>query len=359
MSYLSLQNLKKHYGGGSPAVDGISLEIEKGEFVTFLGPSGSGKTTMLMMIAGFERPSEGHIMLAGRAIDPVPPHRRNIGVVFQSYALFPHMSVARNVGFPLRMRKLPKSEIDERVARMLSIVGLGSFANAQPRHLSGGQQQRVALARALVFDPDVLLLDEPLGALDKNLREQMQIEIRRIHRELGVTTVYVTHDQTEAMTMSDRIAVFNAGKIEQVDVPLNLYHQPKTHFVANFVGDNNVLDGAVLDGGLIGVPGVGTIRAPEVSQYVAGTQVKVAIRPESIRPTEAPAGEINTATFVLNGLVNYGDSVLLVGVAGTVPLKIRLPAREATPFTIGQTIAISWPAAQVHVILAPPALAAM
>ena len=193
-----------------------------------------------MMIAGFERPTSGTITLAGRPIDPVPPHRRNIGMVFQNYALFPNMSVARNVGYPLRMRGVPKTQIRDKVAAMLRIVGLSAFADAEPRNLSGGQQQRVALARALVFDPDVLLLDEPLGALDKNLREQMQIEIRRIHRELGVTTVYVTHDQTEAMTMSDRIAVFNAGRIEQVATPLEIYGRPQTAFVAGFIGDNNI-----------------------------------------------------------------------------------------------------------------------
>ena len=348
MSYLSLHNLRKDYGGAVLAVNDVSLSIEKGEFVTFLGPSGSGKTTTLMMIAGFERASGGEIMLSGRSIDPIPPHRRNIGVVFQNYALFPHMSVAANVGFPLRMRRQPKAEIAARVGKILEIVGLSAFARAEPRRLSGGQQQRVALARALVFEPDVLLLDEPLGALDKNLREQMQLEIRRIHKELGVTTIYVTHDQTEAMTMSDRIAVFNAGRIEQVNEPLKLYHEPATAFVAGFVGDNNVLDGVVSVDGFIAVPGVGLIATAEPPRAAVGTALKVAIRPESIRPSTR--AHVNAADFSLAGLVNYGDSVVLIGTVGPTPLKIRLPARDATQFGVGQTVTVSWLAAQVHII---------
>jgi putative spermidine/putrescine transport system ATP-binding protein len=351
VSYLSLQNLKKSYGGGALlAVDGVSLDIEKGEFVTFLGPSGSGKTTTLMMIAGFERQTEGRILLAGRAIDPVPPHRRNIGIVFQSYALFPHMSVAGNVGFPLRMRRRPRAEIADRVAKMLGVVGLSAFADAEPRRLSGGQQQRVALARALVFEPDVLLLDEPLGALDKNLREQMQIEIRRIHRELGVTTVYVTHDQTEAMTMSDRIVVFNAGRVEQVDTPLRLYRAPQTAFVANFVGDNNVLDATVTGAANFHVPGLGEITAAAAPPDLApGSKVKVAIRPEAIRPRVDQNGA-NTFDFAVQALVNYGDSVLLIGAVNETPLKVRLLAGEAASFAAGHTVRVGWPPSQTHVI---------
>jgi putative spermidine/putrescine transport system ATP-binding protein len=350
MSYLSLQHLEKDYGGAVLAVNDVSLSIERGEFVTFLGPSGSGKTTTLMMIAGFEHASGGEIMLSGRSIDPIPAHKRNIGVVFQNYALFPHMSVAGNVGFPLRMRRLPKAQIASRVGKILEIVGLGTFSEAEPRHLSGGQQQRVALARALVFEPDVLLLDEPLGALDKNLREQMQLEIRRIHKALGVTTIYVTHDQTEAMTMSDRIAVFNAGRIEQVDVPLKLYHQPATPFVAGFVGDNNVFDGVVSDDGFIAVAGIGLIAAAEQPQVGAGAPIKVVIRPESIRPSTR--AHVNAADFTLGGLVNYGDSVMLIGAAGPTPLKIRFPAREVARLSIGETFTVSWLAAQVHLIQA-------
>jgi putative spermidine/putrescine transport system ATP-binding protein len=343
MSYLSLRQLVKQYGGaGARAVDGVSLDIEKGEFVTFLGPSGSGKTTTLMMIAGFETPTAGEIALANRAIDPVPPHKRNIGMVFQNYALFPHMSVARNVAFPLRMRSVGKQEIAERVARMLAIVGLSQFGDALPRQLSGGQQQRVALARALVFSPDVLLLDEPLGALDKNLREQMQIEIRRIHNELNITTVYVTHDQTEAMTMSDRIAVFNAGRIEQVAPPLTIYRAPATEFVANFVGDNNVLDAVVLDDGRLELTAVGVVEAGAPAN--GRRQIKVAIRPEAIGHSEAGF------PFTVKGIVNYGDNVLLVGAVGAVEMKIRMSSVAAERIAVGHTFNIGWPPSAICVI---------
>ena len=345
MSYLSLHQLVKQYGGaGARAVDGVSLDIGKGEFVTFLGPSGSGKTTTLMMIAGFESPTAGDIALAGRAIDPVPPHRRNIGMVFQNYALFPHMSVARNVAFPLRMRGVGKQETAERVARMLAIVGLSQFGDVLPRQLSGGQQQRVALARALVFSPDVLLLDEPLGALDKNLREQMQIEIRRIHNELNITTVYVTHDQTEAMTMSDRIAVFNAGRIEQVAPPLAIYRAPATEFVANFVGDNNVLDAVVLPGGRLELTGLGIVEAG--ASPPAQARIKVAVRPETIGRSEGGF------PFTVKGIVNYGDNVLLVGVAGRVELKIRMSAVGAEGLAVGHTFNVGWPVS-ANCLIAP------
>jgi putative spermidine/putrescine transport system ATP-binding protein len=208
VAYLRLRKVVKSYDGKTNAVDDISIDVERGEFITLLGPSGSGKTTTLLMIAGFETPTSGVIELGGRNLVWSKPYERNIGMVFQNYALFPHMTAAKNVLFPLRMRRFPKKEINARVERMLELVGLRRFADRYPRELSGGQQQRVALARGLVFNPDVLLLDEPLGALDKNLREQMQVEIKRIHREVGITMIYVTHDQTEAMTMSDRIAVF-------------------------------------------------------------------------------------------------------------------------------------------------------
>ena len=237
MAYLALRQLAKSYDGVTLAVDGISIDVDKGEFVTFLGPSGSGKTTTLVMVAGFEAPTSGEILLAGKDLTRLKPWDRNIGMVFQNYALFPHMTVARNVAFPLRMRRVTKAEMARRVREVLALVGLETFAERYPRELSGGQQQRVALARGLVFDPDVLLLDEPLGALDKNLREQMQGEIKRIHREVGITMIYVTHDQTEAMSMSDRIAVFSRGRLEQIGKPLEVYHRPQTRFVGEFVGD--------------------------------------------------------------------------------------------------------------------------
>jgi ABC-type Fe3+/spermidine/putrescine transport system ATPase subunit len=231
VGYLCLRNLIKSYDGKTNAVDDVTIDIERGEFITFLGPSGSGKTTTLMMIAGFETPTSGMIELAARDLALSKPYQRNIGMVFQNYALFPHMTAAKNVIFPLKMRRFPRADMQVRAEKILALVGLSRFADRYPRELSGGQQQRVALARGLVFNPDVLLLDEPLGALDKNLREQMQVEIKRIHREVGITMIYVTHDQTEAMTMSDRVAVFSNGRIEQVGSPLDVYNKPVNRFV--------------------------------------------------------------------------------------------------------------------------------
>src|SRR4029077_6008349 len=283
--YLRLQNLVKSYDGKANAVDDISIDIARGEFVTFLGPSGSGKTTTLLMIAGFEMPSGGSIALDGRDLALSKPYQRNIGMVFQNYALFPHMTARKNVTFPLRMRRFARHEIDGGAAQMLALVGLKSFAERYPRELSGGQQQRVALARGLVFDPDVVLLDEPLGALDKNLREQMQVEIKRIHRELGITMIYVTHDQTEAMTMSDRIAVFSNGRLAQMGTPLDVYQRPANRFVAEFVGDSNLF-AATIDParpGVADLTGIGRVRIPPKNALIG--DVDIMIRPERLQPT--------------------------------------------------------------------------
>src|ERR1700730_8119898 len=243
VGYLCLRNVIKSYDGRTNDVDDITIEIERGEFITFLGPSGSGKTTTLMMIAGFETPTDGVIELAGHDLALSKPYQRNIGMVFQNYALFPHMTATKNGIFPLKMRRFPRADMQARAEEILALVGLSRFADRYPRELSGGQQQRVALARGLVFNPDVLLLDEPLGALDKNLREQMQVEIKRIHREVGITMIYVTHDQTEAMTMSDRVAVFRDGRIEQLASALEVFHRPANRFVAEFIGDSNFFAG--------------------------------------------------------------------------------------------------------------------
>lgn len=239
------KNVQKSYDGRNMIVKDLNLDIREGEFLTLLGPSGSGKTTSLMMLAGFETPTSGTIELNGRALNNVPPHKRNIGMVFQNYALFPHMTVAENLAFPLKVRKMGKSEIEQRVKHALSMVQLEAFANRYPAQMSGGQQQRVALARALVFEPQLVLMDEPLGALDKQLREHMQIEIKHLHEKLGITVVYVTHDQGEALTMSDRVAVFNDGEIQQIDAPIELYEHPVTSFVANFIGENNRIIGRI------------------------------------------------------------------------------------------------------------------
>jgi putative spermidine/putrescine transport system ATP-binding protein len=244
--FVEFTNVDKSYDGRSFAVARLNLSVARGEFLTLLGPSGSGKTTTLNMLAGFERPTRGTITLEGRSVDRLPPYERNIGLVFQNYALFPHMSVTENVAFPLSVRKVAKADIGPRVSRALGMVQLDQFADRRPGQLSGGQQQRVALARALVFNPSLVLMDEPLGALDKKLREHMQLEIKQLHSMLGVTIVYVTHDQTEALTMSDRVAVFNNGGIAQLGSPNDLYNAPQNSFVANFIGENNTLAGQVV-----------------------------------------------------------------------------------------------------------------
>jgi putative spermidine/putrescine transport system ATP-binding protein len=260
---LELKGVRKNYGGDI-AVQNVDLELRSEEFLTFLGPSGSGKTTTLMMVAGLQQPDAGSIKLGGKSVDRLPPYRRDIGMVFQNYALFPHMSVRRNVAFPLEMRGVGRSEIDRQVADVLQLVGLAMMGDRLPRQLSGGQQQRVALARAMVYHPALLLMDEPLGALDKKLREQMQREIKRIHRERRTSILYVTHDQEEALTMSDRIAVFNKGRIEQIGTPEELYERPTTRFVADFLGETNFLPGRM-----------GASETPACREGVSGTLVDI------------------------------------------------------------------------------------
>ena len=245
--FVKFDKVDKSYDGKVLVVKDLNLDIAEGEFITMLGPSGSGKTTCLMMLAGFETPTNGEIYLDKNPISNIPPHKRGIGMVFQNYALFPHMTVYENLAFPLRVRKMSKEDIDKKVDKALSMVSLSGFENRMPGQLSGGQQQRVAVARALVFDPAVVLMDEPLGALDKNLRESMQYEIKHIHESIGVTVVYVTHDQGEALTMSNRIAVFNDGKVQQLSSPDKLYEEPVNSFVAEFIGENNRFSGQVTD----------------------------------------------------------------------------------------------------------------
>lgn len=285
--YVEFISVDKSYDGRNLVVDNLNLSISQGEFLTMLGPSGSGKTTSLMMLAGFEAPSSGHVRIAGRSLQSVPPHRRNIGMVFQNYALFPHMTVAENLDYPLRVRKIAKAERTDRVRKVLDVVQMGSFAERKPAQLSGGQQQRIALARAIVFEPDVVLMDEPLGALDKNLREHLQLEIKHLHERLGITVVYVTHDQSEALTMSDRVAVFNAGKIEQLAPPADLYETPATPFVAGFIGENNRLTGQIAgrDGDEYAVETETGHRMVVRSQiaFSERQRVIVSVRPERVR----------------------------------------------------------------------------
>lgn len=243
--FVRFDAIEKTYDGFNLVVKSLDLSIGRGEFLTMLGPSGSGKTTTLMMLAGFEAATSGEIYLDGERINNIPPHKRGLGMVFQNYALFPHMTIAENIAFPLQVRKMDKSEITERVRKALDMVRMGTLENRKPAQLSGGQQQRIALARALVFEPKLLLMDEPLGALDKQLREHMQYEIKHLHDRLGITIVYVTHDQSEALTMSDRIAVFNDGIIQQLATPADLYEKPENSFVAQFIGENNRIMGHV------------------------------------------------------------------------------------------------------------------
>jgi len=279
----------KSYDGRVNAVDGISLDIAKGEFLTLLGPSGSGKTTTLMMIAGFEEPTSGVIELSGEDLTRRKPYERNIGVVFQNYALFPHMTVEENVAFPLRMRAFPRAQQAERVREILDLVGLRRFADKHPRQLSGGQQQRVALARAIVFKPRLLLMDEPLGALDKQLRENLQLEMRRLHADLGITFIYVTHDQEEALTMSDRIAVMNEGLVAQVGRPEDLYDRPSSRFVAAFIGESNFLPAIVLgieDDVVVAECDGAIMRALCPGRPAAGDKVMLTTRPERLRFTD-------------------------------------------------------------------------
>ena len=246
-SFVKFDKIDKSYDGKVLVVKDLNLDIAEGEFITMLGPSGSGKTTCLMMLAGFETPTNGEIYLDSKPISNIPPHKRGIGMVFQNYALFPHMTVYENLAFPLRVRKVSKDETDKKIDKVMSMVSLQGFESRMPMQLSGGQQQRVAVARALVFDPQVVLMDEPLGALDKNLRENMQYEIKHIHESIGVTVVYVTHDQSEALTMSNRIAVFNDGKVQQLSRPDQLYEEPVNSFVAEFIGENNTFAGQVIE----------------------------------------------------------------------------------------------------------------
>ena len=323
--YIRFDRVTKAFGALT-VVDQLDLDIARGEFVCLLGPSGSGKTTLLMMLAGFEAPTGGRVLVDGVDIVPLPPHRRNMGVVFQSYALFPHMSVAENVAFPLEMRGVSRADTAAKVTRALEMVQLAAYKDRRPSQLSGGQQQRVALARALVFEPSVVLMDEPLGALDKKLREQMQLDIRALHRDLGLTIVFVTHDQSEALTMADRIAVFNHGKIEQIGPPDAIYERPATRFVADFIGETNLLEGvteAVREGSATVRLGDGravTVAAP--AGLAAQQPVTICVRPERVR-LGAVAGEENAFAATVMDCVYHGDHlrVHLSDAAGSLVAK--------------------------------------
>ena len=328
------KGVQKTYDGKSLVVRALDLDIQRGEFLSLLGPSGSGKTTTLMMLAGFESPTEGEIELDGQPITRTPPHKRHFGMVFQNYALFPHMTVAANVAYPLTVRKVPRADIARRVARALDMVQLGGKGERHPAQLSGGQQQRVALARALVFEPQLVLMDEPLGALDKQLREHMQIELKELHRQLGVTFVYVTHDQGEALTMSDRVAVFNDGVIQQIDAVDRLYEAPVNRFVAGFVGDSTVLAGTL---GATAADGRAELVLPtgerlpglNVNAAAPGEAVVASVRPERIEAlAQAPADPARAVPATVHDVLYFGDHLRLrcaiAGQEATATVKVPL-----------------------------------
>jgi spermidine/putrescine transport system ATP-binding protein len=360
---LELREVSKHFGAVR-AVDRVTLQVRAGEFLSLLGPSGCGKTTTLRMVAGFETPTAGEIYLDARPVSGAPPYRRNVNTVFQHYALFPHMTAFDNVAFGLRMRRLGGDEIGRRVQRMLELVELPGIGGRFPHQLSGGQQQRVALARALVNEPTVLLLDEPLGALDLKVRRRMQQELKRIHREVGVTFVYVTHDQEEALTMSDRVAVMNRGRIEQLGAPGAIYERPETRFTAHFIGLMNFFPGTVdgRDGEILCVRTAdgATLRTRADEWPPSGTAVEVAVRPEKVRlAAEKPGGDENWLEGRVGDLVYQGVSTeyhveAASGTVVRVVLQNQAPLDRAPLFPPGSRVFLHWPPA-ASVLLAASA----
>jgi spermidine/putrescine transport system ATP-binding protein len=347
---LQLRSLTKRFGSGSPAVDDVSLNVAAGEFLTLLGASGSGKTTTLRMIAGFEHPTSGEILMDGQPLTLLPPFKRPLNTVFQQYALFPHMSVRDNVGYGLRMRKVPRAEIAERVTQALAMVQLGQLGDRAPRQLSGGQQQRVALARALVNRPRVLLLDEPLGALDLKLRKEMQLELKHLNRQLGITFLYVTHDQEEALTMSDRIALMRNGRVEQLSGPREMYEQPRTRYVADFIGETNLLEGQLVDGQTDGrTDGQVLVRVGDTTllcriraDVPATGPAWLAIRPEHVRPALADDTmnrlEVTIRDLVFTGVVTRVHTVLRNGAS----VVLHWPTGQRPP-AAGESITVCFP----------------
>ncbi|WP_284165065.1 ABC transporter ATP-binding protein [Frigidibacter sp. SD6-1] len=348
-AFVEFDRVQKSYDGQTLVVKDLNLTMPKGEFLTMLGPSGSGKTTCLMMLAGFETATNGEIRLNGRNINQVPPHKRGIGMVFQNYALFPHMTVGENLSFPLEVRGMGKADREAKIARALDMVQMGKFANRRPAQLSGGQQQRIALARALCFDPELVLMDEPLGALDKQLREHMQFEIKALHERLGITVVYVTHDQGEALTMSDRVAVFNDGVIQQLAPPADLYERPENSFVAQFIGENNKLPGTIEelsgDKALVRLSTGELIDATAVNVTQKGQKTLVSIRPERVefKPEMMPPGAHTIEAEVVD-VIYMGDILrarLKVAGADDFVMKMRNTLGQ-TRLANGQKLKVGW-----------------
>ena len=349
-SFVKFEKVDKSYDGEILVVEDLNVDIPKGEFLTMLGPSGSGKTTTLMMLAGFETPTSGEIYLDGEAISSIPPYKRGIGMVFQNYALFPHMTVNENLSFPLEVRKINKSEIKDKVEKALSMVELQDFGNRMPMQLSGGQQQRVALARALVFEPRLVLMDEPLGALDKKLREQMQYEIKHIHANIGITVVYVTHDQNEALTMSNRIAVFNDGKIQQISTPDILYEKPECAFVAQFIGENNQLKGKVksINGNtcVVKTDKGEEIKSLKVNVGAVGDGSTVSLRPERVEINSSDTNFENSFNGTVKELIYLGDHIRTrVEVCGNDQFIVKVPnSYKGANLKEGNSVKLSWKA---------------
>ena len=356
--FVRFEKIDKSYDGEVLVVKNLNLDIAKGEFVTMLGPSGSGKTTTLMMLAGFETPTNGEIFLQGKPISKIPPYEREIGMVFQNYALFPHMSVQENLAFPLEVRKLAKTETQEKVKKVLEMVELGDFATRFPAQLSGGQQQRVALARALVFEPRLVLMDEPLGALDKNLREQMQYEIKHIHERIGITVVYVTHDQSEALTMSNRIAVFNDGMVQQLSSPDVLYEKPENSFVAQFIGENNRMTGTIksiddkycsvdLDGG-------GSVKALKINIGNVGEKTQLSVRPERVSVNLEQDKSENIFNGIVKELIYLGDHIRArLEVCGNDEFIVKIPNEGNLDIKENESIELTWSADDIRALDMP------
>jgi putative spermidine/putrescine transport system ATP-binding protein len=350
-----LRNVVKRYGE-QVVIDGLELSVRPGEFLTLLGPSGSGKTTLLMMVAGFVHPNAGDVLVDGVSVLGKPPHQRGIGVVFQNYALFPHLTVSQNVGFPLEMRKLRRADIEQKVRASLELVQLSGLERRLPRQLSGGQQQRVALARAMVFRPPALLMDEPLGALDRRLRQQMQIEIKHLHRALGVTVIYVTHDQEEALTMSDRVAVMRDGRLEQVDPPRELYDAPATGFVATFVGESNLIDCSVRQRGggrqqvesatgrTFLVQGGWTPAPPD-------GPAALCVRPEQVRLLCEAERADNEVPGCVADVIFQGESTrVLVATERGECISARVTGRDQARVRVGDSVRLGWNADQCRLV---------
>jgi spermidine/putrescine ABC transporter ATP-binding subunit len=337
------------------AVDGVTIESEEGEFLALLGPSGSGKTSILMSLAGFETPTAGEIFIGDACVTDLPPNRRNIGIVFQSYALFPHMTVRGNIEFPLRARGMPKDKMADAVAAAIEMVRLQGQEDKLPSQMSGGQQQRVAIARAIVFRPQILLMDEPLGALDRRLREDMQFEIKQLQRQLGITIIYVTHDQEEALVMADRVAVLRAGKLEQIGTPEELYDQPANAFVADFIGQTNLIPGKVImvlaEHCRIAVAGGQTLDIRNPGDVTIGDNVQIGLRPERIQLQ--PADKSGLQGIVREAFYAGGTRIILVEIAPGLTVKARLVSGRTARCAPGDAVTLRWDADYVRLFPLP------